>query len=70
VLAETGRQYVVYAAVGGDVSINLPAGSYHAWRYDPVKGLETNLGPISGGGVRSFSLPADHDYVIRVKSVH
>ena len=36
VLAEAGRQYVIYAATGGEFSLNLAAGSYNAWRYDPT----------------------------------
>ena len=66
-LAENGRQYVIYAATGGDFSIDLAPGGYRAWRYDPLDGSESSLGKVSGGGVRRFSVPADHDYVIYLK---
>jgi hypothetical protein len=67
VLAEAGRQYVIYAAVGGRLSVNLAAGSYKAWQYDPTDGTETSLGSVTGGGVHAFSGPADHDYVVYLK---
>lgn len=67
VLAETGRQYVVYAATGGGFSVKLAEGSYKAWRYDPVDGKETSLGIIAGGGVRKFQTPTDHDYTVYLK---
>jgi hypothetical protein len=65
VLAEAGRQYCIYAAVGGDFAVNLAPGKYQAWRYDPLDGAETSLGAVSGGAAR-FSLPSDHDYTVRV----
>ncbi len=64
VLAEPGRQYVIYAAVGGDFSIKLAKGKYQAFRYDPRTGEETSLGTIAGGGTHSFTLPDDRDWVI------
>jgi hypothetical protein len=63
VLAETGRQYVIYSATGGSVSLNLAEGSYASWRYDPTDGTEAGLGTVTGGGVQTFSLPASHDEV-------
>lgn len=63
VLAETGRQYVVYAATGGEFTVKLAPGSYNARRFDPVAGTETNLGTVTGG-IRRFSVPTDHDYVV------
>ena len=64
VLAETGHQYVIYAAVGGDFSMNLAAGNYKARRYDPMEGTETSLGTVTGGGVHMFSAPTNHDYAV------
>ncbi len=64
VLAETGHQYVIYAAGGGDFSLNVAAGNYKAWRYDPMEGTETSLGTVTGGGVHTFSVPANHDYAV------
>ena len=37
-LAEPGRQYIVYAAVGGIVGLDLATDTYHARRYDPCTG--------------------------------
>jgi len=64
VLAEVGRQYVIYAAVGGAFSLNLAGGTYTASRFDPADGEEASLGTITGGAARTLSLPTDHDYVV------
>jgi hypothetical protein len=68
VLAEDGRQYVIYTASGGAFSVRLVTGNYKAWRYDPTNGTETSLGTLSGGE-RNFDLPANHDYVVYLKRV-
>ena len=72
VLAEMGRQYVIYSATGGTFSVNLAAGTYNAWRFDPAADGEgeTNLGTIAwGGGVRSFTLSSAHDWVVYLTPV-
>jgi hypothetical protein len=69
VLAETGRQYVVYAAAGGSFSVKLAAGDYNAWRYDPRTGEETSLGVIAGGGPHSFTMPDANDWVVHLTRV-
>ena len=69
VLAETGRQYVIYAAMGGEFSVNLMPGSYNVSRYDPTNGAETSFATISGGRAHTFSIPTDHDYVVSLKRV-
>jgi hypothetical protein len=68
VLAEPGRQYVVYAAVGGMVAIDLAAGNYTAQRFDPRTGEETPLGEVAGGGARAFALPDGDDWVLSLTS--
>jgi Protein of unknown function (DUF4038)/Domain of unknown function (DUF5060) len=68
-LAEAGRQYVIYSAVGGNFSLNLAPGGYKAWRYDPTDGTETSLGTIEGNSARTFSLPTSHDYVVHLTRV-
>ncbi len=68
VLAEPGKQYVAYAAVGGDFSIDLAAGSYYAYRYDPQTGATTDLGTITGGGTQSFSMPDTNDWVLHLST--
>jgi hypothetical protein len=67
ILAETGRQYVIYAATGGDFSISLAPGNYNAWRYDPIDGTEKRLGTATGGKAHAFSVPTDHDYAVYLK---
>ncbi len=66
VLAETGRQYVVYAATGGKFYIELAPGTYKAFRFDPRTGVETSLTTVTGGGSRSFTLPDANDWVVRL----
>jgi Protein of unknown function (DUF4038)/Domain of unknown function (DUF5060)/Putative collagen-binding domain of a collagenase len=68
-LAEAGRQYIIYSAVGGDFSLNLAPGGYKAWCYDPTDGTETSLGTIEGDSARTFSLPTSHDYVVYLTRV-
>lgn len=63
-LAEPGRQYVVYAAVGGAFSLDLAPGPYTARRYDPRTGEDTPLAGVSGGGPRSFAAPDGDDWVV------
>jgi hypothetical protein len=66
VLAESGQQYVIYAAVGGNFSVDLAAGSYDAWRFDPRTGAETSLGTVAGGGSSPFEMPDSQDWVVRL----
>ncbi len=67
VLAEPGRQYVIYDANGGNFSVNLAAGTYHAYLYDPQTGTTTDLGTRSGG-VQSFSTTSGHDWVVHLST--
>lgn len=71
VYIETGppRQYVIYAAAGGDFSIDLGPGEYVARRYDPRTGEDTALGRVAGGATRSFSLPDHRDWAVYLKPV-
>ncbi len=66
VLAEPGRQYVLYAAAGGAVSLELADGTYVARRYDPRTGEDTALPDVSGG-IRSFTLPNTSDWVVYLR---
>ncbi len=67
VLAEPGRQYVVYAAAGGTFTLKLPAGDYYAYRYNPRTG-ETSPLPNVAGGSRTFTLPDASDWVIHLST--
>ncbi len=62
VLAEEGRQYVVYAAAGGTVSIRLASGDYEARRFDPRTGAEAALGTMTGSA--RIQLPDNQDWVV------
>ncbi len=67
-LAEPGRQYVAYTAVGGTFSLNLAAGTYYAYRYDPRTGETTELPTVTGGGVHSFTMPDSNDWVLHLST--
>ncbi len=69
VLAEPGQQYVAYTAVGGTFSLNLAAGTYYAYRYDPRTGETTELPTVTGGGVHSFTMPdSSNDWVLHLST--
>ena len=67
VLAETGRQYLIYAAIGGTFAINLAPRTYKARRYNPRTGEDALLGELSGGASRSFTMPDASDWVVYLK---
>lgn len=66
VLADPGRQYIAYAAVGGKLTLKLAPGKYRAVRYDPLDGREVPLGNIDAGEPVQLTLPEDHDYVVNL----
>jgi len=68
VLAEAGRQYVAYVAVGGTIKLNLAPGSYHACLYNPRTGETTDWGTVSGG-VQAFTMPTGtEDWVLHLST--
>jgi len=68
VLAETGRQYLIYAAVGGTFSVNVASGTYRARRYNPRTGEDATLPELTGGGSGSFTMPDANDWVVYLKA--
>ncbi len=66
VLAETGAQYVVYAAEGGTFSLNLAAGTYEARLYDPQTGGDARIGTVVSSGHRPwrYTMPNTDDWVV------
>jgi len=68
VLAETGRQYLIYSAVGGTFAMNLAKGTYMARRYNPRTGEDAMLGELNGGGPHSFTMPDADDWVVYLKA--
>ncbi len=73
-LAEPGRQYVLYTAVGDSAAgIDLTgySGNFNVFKLDPTSGTMTNLGPVAGGAVRTWNLTGsnsvgDTDWVLLV----
>jgi len=63
ILAETGREYIIYVALGGEFSVGLAPGSYKARLFDPTDGTDTSLGTV-GSGIVKFAVPTSHDYVV------
>lgn len=64
VLAEPGKQYVLYAAEGGSFFVNLAPGKYSAWRYHPATGKEEIMRKVQGGQKKGFTLPEGEDGVV------
>lgn len=63
VSANPGKEYIVYAAAGGEFSIDLPGGNFDARRFDPRTGEDTPLQKVSGPGPVSFTMPEGEDWV-------
>lgn len=68
VLAETGRQYLIYAAVGGTFAVNIAPGTYTARRYNPRTGEDAMLEELKGGGSHSFTMSDANDWVVYLKA--
>lgn len=67
VLANMGKQYVFYAAVGGAFSANIASGTYTVRRYNPATGKDIALADMTGGDSRSFAVPEGEDWVVYLK---
>lgn len=71
-MSKPGDSYLVYAAVGGSLTLNLPAPagtSYAVFQWDPRTGGggEVPLGSV-GSGLQTFNLDSSHDWVLRLKA--
>jgi hypothetical protein len=66
VLALEGRQYILYAAIGGKIELRLPPGKFSPTLFNPRDGSETRLPAVTGGEAH-FSTPANSDWVIYLK---
>lgn len=64
VLANEGEEYVIYAATGGEITIELPDGNYSVQQYDPRTGTSSTMDEVVGGGSVSLSLPDSNDWVL------
>lgn len=67
VLAEPTRQYIVYAAAGGKVTLELTGGPYRARRYDPRTGEDIPLPVSISAGQLRFETPAGNDWVVYLR---
>jgi hypothetical protein len=67
-LAEPGRQYLVYAPIGGSVRLDLRnfSGIFQAKWFDPRKGDYMGTKAVSGAKIRSLSAPDGRDWVLIV----
>jgi hypothetical protein len=67
-LSEPNARYVVYAALGGTVTVNLPAGPTGQWTWqicDPRGGTCDNVSRvINGGSPQTLTLPDGQDWAI------
>ena len=66
-LAAPGTVYLVYQPVGGEFTLELPAGSgaFHAYWIDPRTG-EVSQGEKAGPGFARFSAPTNQDWALLV----
>ena len=77
VLGQTGVRYVVYAALGGSVTLNLPAPSgastYRVFLYDPATGGPEQTLANVGAGSQTIRIPnpahsdGGNDWVLRIE---
>jgi hypothetical protein len=60
------KEYVIYAAAGGDFTLPLPDGTYKVQRFDPRTGETIVLPSVTGGDPVSFTLPDSRDWVLHI----
>ncbi|MFN4146483.1 MAG: DUF5060 domain-containing protein [Runella sp.] len=58
---------IVYAAVGGEVTLHLSVGNYTAWLYNPRTGQEKSLSPLIGNKPQTVTFPSNEDWVMYYK---
>jgi len=68
-LAAKNSAYIVYASQGGAFSLDLrnDSGHYTGTWVSPRSGATLRAGTVSGGGMRSFSVPDGVSYVLVLK---
>jgi len=66
--AVEGEEYVVYAAMGGTVKVDLASGRYMGILFNPRTGEEKALPRVTGGGKRNFNLPPGEDWVLHLRN--
>jgi hypothetical protein len=67
-LADPGKEYLVYLPDGGEVAVNLTAGSYRFEWLNPLTGKPADTGSITaGGGEQRFQAPFEGSGVLHLK---
>jgi uncharacterized protein DUF4038/uncharacterized protein DUF5060/collagenase-like protein with putative collagen-binding domain len=66
-LAEPGKLYVLYLAMGEKVSVRLEPGTYHASWFDPRDGRSLPIGDASGPKCTTPEPPDGGDWVVLLK---
>jgi Protein of unknown function (DUF4038)/Domain of unknown function (DUF5060) len=67
VLADSGKQYIIYAAAGGSITVQIEKGNYEVRQYNPRIGEDISLQKTQGG-LTSFTLPDKQDWVVYLKA--
>jgi hypothetical protein len=70
-LANIGKEYVVYAPDGGNISINLSGATKHfsvEW-LNPRTGVYQGLATVAGGSERVLSAPDTKDWVLHLTAI-
>ncbi|HET9299049.1 MAG TPA: DUF5060 domain-containing protein, partial [Candidatus Polarisedimenticolaceae bacterium] len=69
VVAERGRQYVVYLPLGGSADLDLShgSGSFDARWYNPATGIFQSAVVVTAGGSLTMTAPATGDWVLSLR---
>ena len=66
-LAEPGKLYVLYLAMGEKVSVRLESGTYHASWFDPREGRSCGIGEAASPQWTTPEPPDGGDWVVLLK---
>jgi hypothetical protein len=66
-VAEPGRTYAVYLPHGGEVTVQLDAGSYRAEWFSALSGEILSIGTISGPAWTSPKAPDENDWALLLR---
>lgn len=70
-LANTGKEYIVYAPDGGNISLNLSGATkqFSVEWLNPRTGVYQRLATAAGGTKRAFSAPDKEDWVLHLTAI-
>jgi hypothetical protein len=68
-LANAGKEYLVYAPGGGEITVELPPGrgSFFVEWMHPVEGSIMSSGRVAGGGKRAFKAPFQGAAILHIR---